>query len=183
MDSRRVKEYGSNRGDDGKYRSVQGSPNRKYRKNRTFNYESKTPHYLPAPELVRLSAPVAKKEANGKTKGEKTMNNEAVISERLISLLRESPDRVSEKLWRKRARTIGINIYNRDKSKKNLSELKNNLKAALEYIKESEGMSDKKLKIFKVSAVREFAEVIDITTGGKPRECLYNEILESLNEQ
>jgi len=169
MDSRRTK----------KDRSTDQSPNRKYRKNRTCNYESKAPHYLPAPEIISLESKngPGKVPSDSPKKGEKTPDD--LISEKIFSLLRESPDRVSEKVWKKRASSIGINTYNRDRSKKRLSVLLDNFKTAAEYLNEAEGFEEE--RVFKISTIKEFAEILEIKTEDRKKEELYDEILESMN--
>ena len=151
------------------------SPNRKYRKNRTYNYDSKRP------------VPIVKNNINYKNTDSEEIRkhiNSNLISQELFSILQESPEQVSQKKWRKRAKICGIDLFRTDGNAKTSYELKKNFELMIEYINKLEDFekADSDYKIFKVNTIKEIADVLKIPIDGQTNSELLIKIKQSLEE-
>lgn len=168
---------------NGETSSKYTSPNRKYRKARDCKYESRVPHYLPAPEIISLKSEEDKDvkliQENIESPQKNINLGEDLISEKLFSILRESPDRMVEKKWRKRAKKLGVQIYDTNKVKKSLDVLLYHCQIMVQYVAEVEGMK-KVEQPFKVTTIGEIADIFEIKKEGKTRDELLKEIFNSL---
>jgi len=165
------------------------SPNHKYKKNRDYNYESR--------EISTQEILIIESQKYLENEVEKNLEkNQKLISERLFSLLKESPPGSPKKLDTKRESGYKIDLYNiaeicgitsyKGEELKSELVLVENFKVMAEYIYSLEklgkisGKIKNKYKIFKVNNIRELGKIFGVEVEGKEVEDIYNEICEKL---
>jgi hypothetical protein len=150
------------------------SPNRKYRKARNCKYESNMPNYLAAPEIISITSEPVENNIQDEQKVKQNL-----ISEKLFSILRESPERITKKNWIKKAKKLGINIYEDNGDMKSLDKLLFHCRVMVKYVSETENCNEEE-PMFKIKTLDEIADILDIEKRNKTRTELLEEIINVL---